>query len=68
MLFSERLNDVVSAILIFSSLNSSTEQIANPLNKFSSVIIVLTLFFQALAFLIPGIHLDPEDISSPFPN
>jgi len=27
--------------------------------------ILLTLFFQALAFLISGIHLDPEDISSP---
>jgi len=35
----------------FSSLNSSIQQIANSLNKFSSVIIVLTLFFQALAFL-----------------
>jgi len=56
-----------AAILIFSSLNSLIEKIANPLNKFSSVIIVLTLF-QALAFLIPGIHLDPEDISSPCPN
>jgi len=52
----------------FSSLSSSVEQIANSLNKFSSVIIVLTLFFQALAFLIPGIQLDPEDISSPCPN
>jgi len=28
----------------------------------------LTLFFQAVAFLIPGIHLDPEDISSPCHN
>ena len=37
-------------------------------NKFSSAINVSTLFFQALAFLIPGIHLDPEDISSPCPN
>jgi len=26
------------------------------------------LFFQALAFLIPYIHLDAEDISSPCPN
>jgi len=41
MLFvSERQNGVVSAILIFSSLNSSTEQTANSLNKLSSVVIV----------------------------
>jgi len=40
----------------------------NSLNKFSSVIIVLTLFFQAVAFLVPSIHFDPEDISSPGPN
>ena len=66
--FSERQNDAVSAILISSSLSSLTEQIANSLNKLSSVIVVLTLFFQALAFLIPAIHLDPEDISSPYPN
>jgi len=52
----------------FLSLNSSTEQIANSSNKFTSVIIVLTLFFEALAFLIPGIYLDPEDISSACPN
>jgi len=64
----ERQNDVVSAILIFSSLNLSIEQMVNSLNKFSSVIIVLTLFFQAVAFLVPGIHFDPEDISSPCPN
>jgi len=40
----------------------------NSLNQFSSVINVSTLFFQALAFLIPGTHLDTEDISSPCPN
>ena len=50
-----------------SSLNSLIKQITNSLNKFSSVIIVLTLFFHALAFLIPGIHVDPEDISSSCP-
>jgi len=66
--FSERQNDVVFAILISSSPSSLIEQIANSLNKFSSVIVVLTLFFQALAFLIPAIHLYPEDISSPCPN
>jgi len=49
-------------------LNSSTEQNANSLHKFSSVNIVLTLIFQALTFLIPGINTDPEDISSPCPN
>jgi len=60
---------MVSAIVIFSSLNSSIEQITNSLNKFTSVTTVLTLFFQALVFFIPGrpIHLDPEDISSPSP-
>ena len=42
------------------------EQIANALNKFSSVIVVVTLFFQALALLISGIHLDPEDINCHF--
>jgi len=61
--FSERQNHVVSAVLTFSSLNSSIEQIANCLKKFSSVIVVLTL-----AFLIPGIHFYSEDISSPCPN
>jgi len=48
--------------------NSTTEQIANYLNKFSSIITVLPFFFQGLAFLIPGIHLDPKDISFPCPN
>ena len=41
------------------------EQIANALNKFSPVIVVITLF-QALALLISGIHLDPEDINCHF--
>jgi len=68
MLFPARENDVVSTILISSSPNSSIEQIANSLNKFSPVVIALTLFFQALAFLVPGVHLDPEDISSPCPS
>jgi len=68
MLFSERQNDVVFVILIFSSLNSSTEQIAKAVNKLSAVNIVSTLFLQALTFLIPAIHLDPEHISSPCPN
>jgi len=63
-----RQNGVVSAILIFSSLDSSIEQVANSLNKFSSIIIVSTLFFEALAFLIPGIHLDLADIGSLCPN
>jgi len=53
-----------------SSRNSSTEQIAN--SQFKQIQLsyhcLLTLFFQALAFLIPGIHLDPEGISSPSPN
>jgi len=31
-------------------------------------IIVFTLFFQDLVFLIPGIHLDPDDVSFPCPN
>ena len=59
---------MVSAILIFHLSINSTEQITNWLNKFISVIIVLTLFFQALAFLVPGIHLrplNPEDIIPP---
>jgi len=49
-------------------LYSSIEQIANSLNISISVAIVLALLLQTLAFLIPGIHSDPEDISSPCPN
>jgi len=65
--WSHRPTSLLPRFPILSSLNSSTEQIANSLNRFSSVIIVSTLFFQALASLLQ-VFTYPYDIGFPCPN